>query len=94
MSDLISLKSDLQYTTGPGAVYYNNVSIQLQEPKVCEKYLRRLFTGVGRLVRGKGGRIEALVSPQEEVLHLAKVHVHAPFHFILRSRVVAVLSAP
>ncbi|XP_053633338.1 dynein axonemal heavy chain 6-like [Cherax quadricarinatus] len=44
-----------------------------QEPKVCHRYLRRLFTGVGRLVHGKDGKIVALVSPQEELLSLAKV---------------------
>nr|XP_045596380.1 dynein axonemal heavy chain 6-like [Procambarus clarkii] len=44
-----------------------------QEPDVCHKYLRRLFTGIGRLVHGKDGKIVALVSPQEEVLTLAKV---------------------
>ena len=45
----------------------------LQEPAVCHKHLGRLFPGVGRLVHGGDGKIVALVSPQEEVLHLAKV---------------------
>ncbi|KAK8381897.1 hypothetical protein O3P69_015122 [Scylla paramamosain] len=43
-----------------------------QEPAVCHKYLGRLFPGVGRLVHGRDGKIVALVSPQEEVLQLAK----------------------
>ncbi|XP_047493549.1 dynein heavy chain, cytoplasmic-like [Penaeus chinensis] len=43
-----------------------------QDLEVCHKYLRRMFTGVGRLVKCKGGQIVALVSPQQETLHLAK----------------------
>lgn len=40
---------------------------------MCHKHLGRLFPGVGRLVHGGDGKIVALVSPQEEVLQLAKV---------------------
>ncbi|XP_042865646.1 uncharacterized protein LOC122249110 [Penaeus japonicus] len=43
-----------------------------QDLEVCHKYLRRMFTGIGRLVRCEDGQIVALVSPQQETLHLAK----------------------
>lgn len=47
--------------------------ISRQDLEVCHKYLRRMFTGIGRLVRCEDGQIVALVSPQQETLHLAKV---------------------
>ncbi|XP_066941288.1 dynein axonemal heavy chain 6-like [Macrobrachium rosenbergii] len=43
-----------------------------QEADICNKYLSRLFTGIGRLIRGHDGQIVALVSPQQEKLKLAK----------------------
>lgn len=49
------------------------MTLPSQEPEVCHKHLGRLFPGVGRLVHGQDGRIVELVSPQREVLHLAKV---------------------
>ncbi|XP_068222067.1 dynein axonemal heavy chain 6-like [Palaemon carinicauda] len=43
-----------------------------QEADICNKYLSRIFTGIGRLIRGEDGQIVALVSPQQEKLRLAK----------------------
>lgn len=65
------MKEKKNYIYARTGLTYTHLSSQ--EPEVCHKHLGRLFPGVGRLVHGDEGRIVELVSPQREVLHLAKV---------------------